>query len=58
MPKCSSCNGEGTITIKEKCPDCKGQDKECTNCNGKGYEFFRFTCPTCHGYGYTIGYIT
>jgi len=49
MAKCSSCNGEKTITVKEKCTSCNG--KGCDDCTN-GYEYTTFTCPTCGGYGY------
>lgn len=55
--KCNNCNGEGTITVKEACPDCGGKGSvRCSECRGTGNAntIILQDCPKCSGKGYKM----
>ncbi|XP_053324965.1 protein SSUH2 homolog [Spea bombifrons] len=52
--QCSSCNGKGENSEKEKCHRCDGDGKEnCSSCNNNNVQ----TCTTCNGKGQVVSFI-
>ncbi|HEY8341386.1 MAG TPA: amidoligase family protein [Calditerricola sp.] len=45
---CSACDGDGRVSLRVECPECKGRGRvTCPECQGEGI----FDCPVCRGTG-------
>ncbi len=56
--RCSSCGGDGSISLPTTCSNCKGAgfvlyyDDICYSCDGSGKDYYTVSCSSCGEKGY------